>query len=195
MYLIRFSTLNEQWVPYALTVRVQKRNNAFEHNMNVNLQVCHLSIPSFVIRETSLSVRPYWPWFNHQLCEHNFDASKLLHIHPGRPCLRAYYCFGDIVHVAIKGTFDLDDHVSFVKGIVTGGGSSFVSIKFSCYCSLNEYTVPRNCIFIANWRALHERCRSTNLMLLLGRLFAKDIRLLIGQYVWKTRDDAEWGYF
>ncbi len=78
-------------------------------------------------------------------------------------------------------------------GVVTS-----VNVKFE-WCNINHNSdqfVPFDCLHVVGYEDLHATCkRSIYAWLCLSKqltFLPRDMRRLIGQYVWKTRDDREW---
>lgn len=101
---------------------------------------------------------------------------------------RRNYMKGDPIRVAVNCGRSTKFRVGTVEDVIPGVG---------CRAMDCDQIIPFDCIYHAspNWPTFHERCRAATIAWLLcsKTLLVNDLRKLIAQMIWKTRDDPEWG--
>jgi hypothetical protein len=106
---------------------------------------------------------------------------------PNASNIRINYCIGDMVY------FVPHDVTELYFGIIFGFNEYSYRIEHNV---LWHYSIPKNWIIPYNWYILDKNCREAIRMWSLCSIrlkIYKDLRILIGKYIWKTKNDSEWG--
>jgi hypothetical protein len=108
---------------------------------------------------------------------------------------RPHYDGGDDVFVAYRPHGE-EERVLFFYGVVSGhvcGG--YYNVQLANKGGL-DMAIHKSCMYGANWEELHTNCRRAVLTWLLcarrNRLVVKDVAKLIGELMWKTRNETDW---
>jgi hypothetical protein len=118
------------------------------------------------------------------------------------PSIRKRYTKGDQVYVARKCFYDTYIRLCLGDVLSQSDDGCLISLKDCSNSYFNcELFVPFDCLYIHHFWINHDKCRKAVLLwLYISELFGRrgrstiprDLRRLIGQYVWKTRDDKVW---
>lgn len=116
------------------------------------------------------------------------DDNELIKLSmPNASNIRNSYCIGDDVY------FVPHDVTELFPGKIIGFNGYFYRIEYDDrfqYLSTKSWIIPHN------WYILDENCRKAIHMWSLCSMRLKiyrDLRILIGKYIWKTKNDSEWG--
>ncbi len=107
---------------------------------------------------------------------------------------RRHYTEGDVVFVPYCYPTMVCPVIFFKATVAHHQSMTHVNVSF--HCSHELFLVRVSCLYLANWKELHTKCHGAVLAWILcakkGRLVVRDLARLIGQWVWTTKNEAEW---
>jgi hypothetical protein len=198
--------------PYSLGPKVDNSCNPFKRRVVEYLPtLVELDIPRHLIS----------PWITNARSNFSMPATKAASIgtiiipYIAGPSRRTRYKKGDVVYVASQ-VFAVDP-VGFIKAtVIEDEDVDTVKLDFCTSHDMDtlwwppiakeNVKVQKDCLYLANWRDLHKRCRKAVLTWLCcivryrfgkdNRLWVcKDLRKLIAKQVWASRDGSDWEHW
>ncbi len=118
---------------------------------------------------------------------HEIDDELIKLPMPNASNIRNSSCIGDDVY------FVPHDVTELFLGKIIGFNGYFYIIE---YDDLFKYFSPKNWIIPHNWYILDKNCREAihrwSFCSMRLKIY-RDLRIFIGKYIWKTKNDSEWG--
>ncbi len=114
---------------------------------------------------------------------------------------RRVYLGGELVFVPFRHRNSKCD--VFLSAVVYASGNDCVQLEVRVHVDriseghIDYINVSREYVYLVNWEQCHRNCRGAVLTWLLCASttpLVKDVRRLIGQYVWKTKNEAFWEF-
>lgn len=116
------------------------------------------------------------------------DENELIKLPmPNASNIRNSYCIGDKVY------FVPYDVTELCLGKIIGFNGYVYGIELTVS---DKYIATKSWIIPYNWYILDKNCREAIHMWSLCSMrlkIYKDLRILIGKYIWKTKNDSKWG--